>query len=180
MRKLITFTVITAMAAGLPAWARSMDDHRLPGGGLFNLAAPAPPPPVPAPSPPLQPAPPSRPTPASPVGPFIVFFDRNRSDINPVTAAILDNVAAAYRSSDSMQLMLAGNADTSGTAEHNMILAQRRVKNVKGYLAGRGLPEAGMSITVYGETRPLVETGDGVPEPQNRNVQIFFGPGPGQ
>jgi hypothetical protein len=26
----------------------------------------------------------------------------------------------------------------------------------------------------------LVDTGDGEREPQNRNVQIFFGPSPGQ
>jgi outer membrane protein OmpA-like peptidoglycan-associated protein len=37
-----------------------------------------------------------------------------------------------------------------------------------------------MSTEAFGESRPLVETADGVREPQNRNVQITFGPGSGQ
>ena len=160
MGKLTASTLILAtIAAGSPALADS-----------------APQPPAPAPSPQPQPAPPNRLAPP-PVGPFIVFFESNKSDIDPVAAAILDNVAAAYRSADSMQLMLAGNSDTSGTAARNQRLAQRRAENVKAYLAGRGVPDAAMSITAYGETKPLAETGDGVREAQNRNVQIFFGPG---
>ena len=38
-----------------------------------------------------------------------------------------------------------------------------------------------VSITTeaFGESRPLVETADGVREPQNRRVEITFGPGSG-
>ena len=96
-----------------------------------------------------------------------------------MAAAILDNVVAAYRSSGSIQLILAGNTDRSGATEHNMRLAQRRAESVKAYLVGRGLPEAAMTITANGEANSLVETNDAVREPQNRNVQIFFGPAPG-
>jgi outer membrane protein OmpA-like peptidoglycan-associated protein len=76
--------------------------------------------------------------------------------------------------------MLAGNADRSGAADYNVGLSQRRADNVKGYLAGRGVPEGAMTTEAFGESRPLVETADGVREPQNRNVQITFGPGSGQ
>jgi OmpA-OmpF porin, OOP family len=41
------------------------------------------------------------------------------------------------------------------------------------------VPEGAMMTEAYGESRPLVETADGVREPQNRNVQITFGPGSG-
>lgn len=123
---------------------------------------------------------PSRPAPSPPVGPFIVFFDSSSSDISPAAAAVLDNVAAAYRSSGSTQLILAGNSDSLGRAEQNMRVAQRRAESVKAYLVGRGLPEAAMTITANGEANPLVETKDNVREPQNRNVQIFFGPAPAQ
>ena len=113
-------------------------------------------------------------------GPFIVFFDWDKSDITPQAAAILDNAAAAYQQTGSAQVMLAGNADRSGPADYNVGLSQRRADAVKAYLAGRGIPENVITTEANGENRPIVETADGVREPQNRNVQITYGPGSGQ
>jgi outer membrane protein OmpA-like peptidoglycan-associated protein len=36
-----------------------------------------------------------------------------------------------------------------------------------------------MTTEAFGEGRPLVETADGVREPQNRRVEITYGPGSG-
>ena len=47
--------------------------------------------------------------------------------------------------------------------------------NVRAYLAGKGIPSPKMTTTAFGETRPLVQTPDGVREPQNRRVEINFG-----
>jgi OOP family OmpA-OmpF porin len=132
--------------------------HSLLGGITYNFGAP--PPPV---------------TP----GPFIVFFDWDKADITPQAAAILDNAAAAYQQSGQAHVVLAGHADRSGSASYNVGLSQRRADAVKDYLAGRGVPESAMSTEAYGESRPLVETADGVREPQNRRVEITFGPGSG-
>ena len=51
---------------------------------------------------------------------------------------------------------------------------------MKSYLAGKGVPDAAMSTEAFGESKPLVDTADGVREPQNRRVEITFGPGSGQ
>jgi outer membrane protein OmpA-like peptidoglycan-associated protein len=37
-----------------------------------------------------------------------------------------------------------------------------------------------MQTQAFGETHLLVQTADGVREPQNRRVEITFGPGSGQ
>jgi opacity protein-like surface antigen len=58
-------------------------------------------------------------------------------------------------------------------------LSQRRADAVKSYLAGKGVPDAAMSTEAFGESKPLVDTADGVREPQNRRVEITFGPGSG-
>ncbi len=47
------------------------------------------------------------------------------------------------------------------------------------YLAGRGVPDGSITTEAFGESRPLVDTADGVREPQNRRVEITFGPGSG-
>jgi len=172
--------------------------HSLLGGITFNFggAEPLPPPlpPVVTPPPPPYIAPPPPPPPVvncpngtqvtppatcPPVGPFIVFFDWDRADITPQAASILDNAAEQYRSTGNAQVVLAGHADRSGSDQYNVGLSQRRAENVRQYLAGRGIPEGVMRTEAFGESRPAVETADGVREPQNRRVEITFGPGSG-
>ncbi len=112
-------------------------------------------------------------------GPFIVFFDWDKDEITPQAAAILDNAASAYASAGAAQVMLAGHADRSGSDQYNVGLSQRRAANVRAYLAGRGIPDGVMTSEAFGESRPLVATEDGVREPQNRRVEITYGPGSG-
>jgi outer membrane protein OmpA-like peptidoglycan-associated protein len=109
----------------------------------------------------------------------MVFFDWDKSDVTSQASAILDNAASAYQTCGQAQVMLAGHADRSGSDQYNVGLSQRRAANVRSYLAGRGIPDGVMTTEAFGEGRPLVETQDGVREPQNRRVEITYGPGSG-
>ena len=113
------------------------------------------------------------------MGPFIIFFDWDKDEITPQAAAILDNAASAYQQTGQAQVVLAGHADRSGSADYNVGLSQRRANNTRAYLAGRGVPDGSITTEAFGESRPLVETADGVREPQNRRVEVTFGPGSG-
>jgi len=112
-------------------------------------------------------------------GPFIVFFDWDMDEITPQAAAILDNAASQYQATGQARVVLAGHADRSGSDEYNIGLSQRRANNVGRYLEGRGVAAGSISTEAFGESRPLVETADGVREPQNRRVEITMGPGSG-
>ncbi|HEY0621763.1 OmpA family protein [Sphingomonas sp.] len=157
--------------------------HSILGGITFNFGeppAPPPPPPVEVPPPPPPPAPP--PPPPPPVctpGPYIVFFEWDKSDITPEAAGILDNAISAYQNCGNAQVMLAGHADRSGSASYNVGLSQRRADSVRAYLTGRGIADGTISSEAFGESRPRVETADGVRELQNRRVEITYGPGSG-
>jgi len=162
--------------------------HSILGGITFNFGAPPPPPPAPVATPEPTPTPVWTPTPTpEPVkptvvctpGPYIVFFDWDKSDITPQAAAILDNAAAQYQTCGNSRVVIAGHADRSGSADYNVGLSQRRADTVRSYLAGRGVPDGAMTTEAFGESRPLVETADGVREPQNRRVEITYGPGSG-
>jgi outer membrane protein OmpA-like peptidoglycan-associated protein len=107
-----------------------------------------------------------------------VFFDWDKSLITADAAAILDRAAEQFAATGQANVALAGHADTSGAADYNMRLSQRRADAVKAYLAGKGVPEAAMVTEAFGETRLLVETADGVREPQNRRVEITFSGAP--
>ena len=157
--------------------------HSILGGVTFNFGSPPEPVlPPPPPAPYTPPPPPMAPPPVAAVctpGPYIVFFEWDRSDITPEASGILDNAISAYQSCGNAQVMLAGHADRSGSASYNVGLSQRRADSVRGYLSGRGIPDGTISSEAFGEGRPRVETADGVRELQNRRVEITYGPGSG-
>lgn len=154
--------------------------HSLLASLIYNFGAPeapvaaAPPPPPPPPPPP---APVAAPPPPPAPGPFIVFFDWDKSDITPEAASILDNVAAQYASTGQASVTLAGHADKSGSDQYNVGLSERRAAAVRDYLTGKNVPSGVITSEAFGESRPLVETADGVREPQNRRVEINFAGG---
>ncbi|MBN8816277.1 MAG: OmpA family protein [Sphingomonas sp.] len=159
--------------------------HSLLGGVTFNFGEPPAPPPAPVPEPVAPPPPAPEPVapPPPPVcapGPFIVFFDWDKSDITPEAASILDNAIAQYANCGNANVMVAGYTDTSGSAKYNVGLSQRRADSVKAYMVAHSIPESVITEQAFGETRLRVQTADGVREVQNRRVEINYGPGSGQ
>lgn len=112
-------------------------------------------------------------------GPWTVFFNYDSDKLSPQATAILDNAAAAYRACAQASVVVSGHTDRKGAADYNVGLSQRMAANVRSYLAGRGVPGGMITTEAFGETRPMIDTADGVSEPRNRRVDIYFGPGSG-
>jgi len=72
------------------------------------------------------------------------------------------------------RIEVAGHTDSSGTARYNAGLSQRRAQNVAAELVRLGVPRAAINVQGFGESRPLVQTAQGVREPQNRRVEIVL------
>jgi OmpA-OmpF porin, OOP family len=158
--------------------------HSLMGSLIYNFGgapepvevAPPPPPPYVAPPPPPPPPPPA---PVCNTGPYIVFFDWDKSNLRPDAASVLDNAVAQYTNCGNAKVMLAGHADKSGAATYNVGLSQRRNATVRSYLESKGVSGGAITSEAFGETAPLVQTADGEREPQNRRVEVTYGPGSG-
>ena len=105
---------------------------------------------------------------------YLVFFDWNRADLTDRARQIIADAATARNQVRSTRIEVAGHADTSGSTAYNQALSMRRAEAVAAELARRGVPRAEMVIQAFGETRPLVPTGDNVREPQNRRVEIII------
>ena len=159
--------------------------HSIMGSLIYNFGgAPAPVEVAPPPPPPVYVAPPPPPPPPPPApvcntGPYIVFFDWDKSNLRPDAASVLDNAVAQYANCGMAKVMLAGHADKSGTAKYNVGLSQRRNDTVRSYLESKGVAGGAISTEAFGETAPLVQTADGEREPQNRRVEVTYGPGSG-
>jgi OOP family OmpA-OmpF porin len=112
-------------------------------------------------------------------GPFMVFFDAKSDRLTPQAQAILDNAASAYATCGQVRVMIAGHTDRKGPAAASLALSRRTANRVRAYLVTRRIPVGLMTTQAFGESRPLVDTEDGVAEPQNRRVEITFGPSSG-
>ncbi len=169
-----------------PAGSRVSDyrdeSHNVLIGLRFALNPPRPAPVVEAPPPVAQPAPPPPPPPkpsappAPPAGPskFLVFFDFDKSSIQPDAQKILGEASDYAKKNGNVVIQVTGHADTSGSVAYNMSLSERRAKAVKAALSNLGISDDEIDVTWKGESQPLNATGDGVRDPQNRRVEIVF------
>ena len=165
----------------------SLRSHSLLATLTYNFGAPAPapvqeaapPPPPPPPAPVMAPPPPPPVAVVCNKGPYIVFFDWDKSDVTPEASSILDSAVQAYGNCAMVPIMLAGYTDSSGSPKYNMGLAARRDESVMTYLTAHGIAGNSISTHAYGEANQRVPTADGVRELQNRRVEVSYGPGSG-
>ena len=121
------------------------------------------PPPPPPPPPPVV-------TPPS----FMVFFDWDRSNLSQQALTTIGQAAAAFKSKGNARITATGHTDTSGPEAYNMALSLRRANAVKDALVREGVPAQAITVIGRGEAGLLVQTADGVREPQNRRVEIVI------
>ena len=129
--------------------------------------------PRPAPQAAVEPAPVAAPAPA-PARSYLVFFDWDRADLNDRARQIIAEAAQASVRVQVTRIEVAGHADASGTPRYNQTLSRRRAQAVASELVRQGVPREAITVQAFGESRPLVPTGDGVREPQNRRVEIVL------
>ena len=124
----------------------------------FGEAAAAPPPPPPAPA----------------TTSFMVFFDWDRANLSAQALNTIKQAAGAYKTRGSARVTATGHTDKSGPEQYNMALSLRRANTVRDALVREGVPATAIQVVGRGESQPLVQTADGVREPQNRRVEIVI------
>lgn len=135
-------------------------------------AAPPPPPAVmsaPPPPPPPMPAPPP------PVKTYIVFFDFNQADLTEAAHAVVVEAVKVAKTNGFVKVQIVGHTDTVGSDKYNMALSMQRAQSVKDEMVREGLDGTAIGIDGKGFHDPLVATGPGVREPQNRRAVIDLG-----
>jgi OOP family OmpA-OmpF porin len=137
---------------------------------------PAPPPPPPPP-PVVQPPPPplaQAAPPPPPVRMFVVFFDFDKYDLTEQAETIVGEAVVAARRQP-VRVMITGHTDTVGSREYNQRLSERRALSVKTAMVRGGIDADEISTVGRNFADPLVPTGPGIREPQNRRAVIDLG-----
>jgi peptidoglycan-associated lipoprotein len=168
--------------------------------GKKKPEAPVPPPappPAPAPAPATKPAPPPAPAPAPPAAPRTptedeVFAATSLDDLNKKgvltdTFFALDSTeltqesrGAVQKNSDYMKrwtstkVMVEGHADSRGTNEYNLALAERRATAVRDYLVSLGVAADRVTVVSKGEEAPFCTEESESCWQQNRRGHFIF------
>ncbi len=125
-------------------------------------------------APPPVEAPPAAPPQAQAARSYQVFFDWDRADLTERARQVVAEAAQASQRVQVTRIVVSGHTDTTGSAPYNRRLSVRRADTVAGELVRLGVPRAAITSQGYGFSHPLVATGPGVREPQNRRVEIVF------
>lgn len=156
------------------------DSHAVMVSLRYDFAAPPPPMKAePAPEPVVvaqQPEPEPEPAPEPVVVPrtFLVFFDWDEDSLTQEARDIIASAAQYVQTGGISRIDVTGHADRSGSDTYNLGLSQRRADAVAAEFARLGVSRDAIAVAWKGEREPLVQTEDGVREPQNRRVEIIF------
>lgn len=146
-----------------PAREVDLEKHSITVGFRYGYNEPPAVAPEPAPAPIVE---------APRVKEFIVFFGYNKCNITAEADAVLSEAAASAKSGGGASVRIVGHTDTSGSAKYNQKLSDCRANAAKTNLVGKGVSEGSISTAGKGETELMVQSGDGVKEPQNRRATV--------
>ncbi len=105
---------------------------------------------------------------------LVILFASGSSALRPEDKAVLDRASRAYNEGKPIVMVLTGSSDRVGRPQTNLTLSQRRATAVLNGLLDRGIPADRFQVLAKGETEPPVPTEQGVPEAQNRRVEISW------
>jgi outer membrane protein OmpA-like peptidoglycan-associated protein len=103
---------------------------------------------------------------------YILYFEHDSATISVESQALLQKVLGTIRDRAPVDVSVVGHTDTVGKIMYNYALSLKRARAVASFLLGEGVDPSLLDITSHGKDNPLVPTGDQVPEPRNRRVEI--------
>ena len=102
--------------------------------------------------------------------PVIVFFTWDVSTLTTETKERLDSAVTAYRRSEQVEIMIAGQADRQPSgATYSIGVGQRRERTVRDYLVAAGVKPQDIVMAAFGRQQ----------RPDHAHVYVTFGPGSG-
>lgn len=103
---------------------------------------------------------------------FVLYFRQDSDDLTPESQALLPAFFQAVRDRSPADVSIVGHTDTVADREYNFRLGLRRASRVADLLVVQGVERSSLDIDSHGKDDLLVQTGDQVPEPRNRRVEI--------
>ncbi len=110
------------------------------------------------------------------VMPGDVTFETNSASLNSSFFAVLDSVALVLNEYQSTLVTVAGYTDSTGSADYNQRLSEKRASTVALYLHSRGVAQQRLAAIGRGEARPVAGNSTAEGRAKNRRVEMTLDP----
>ncbi len=110
------------------------------------------------------------------VMPGDVTFETNSASLNSNFFEVLDSVALVLNEYKSTLVTVAGYTDSTGSADYNQKLSERRATTVALYLQSKGVAQQRLAAIGHGETHPVASNATAEGRAKNRRVEITLDP----
>ncbi|WP_299316065.1 OmpA family protein [uncultured Halomonas sp.] len=108
--------------------------------------------------------------------PSSVTFGFDSSELTSSARNALNDVASILNQYTDTRVNIAGHTDSTGNADYNQRLSERRAESVGNYLAQSGVARNRLYMTGYGQTQPVASNATEEGRAQNRRVEITLSP----
>jgi outer membrane protein OmpA-like peptidoglycan-associated protein len=103
-------------------------------------------------------------------------FEVDSDRIKPSFDSTMDKIAGIVNKYGKTELNVAGHTDSTGSAQHNQALSERRADAVQNYLKGEGVAPQRIYAAGYGKNNPVAGNDTEAGRRLNRRVDITIVP----
>jgi outer membrane protein OmpA-like peptidoglycan-associated protein len=108
--------------------------------------------------------------------PSNVTFATDQDQLNPGCFPVLDSVAVVLNKYPQTLLDIDGHTDSTGSAQYNQALSERRAVSVARYLTSRNVDSRRLLVVGFGEARPVAPNDTEQGTAANRRVEVRISP----
>ena len=101
-----------------------------------------------------------------------VFFDTDKSDLRSESQVELNKLLTLLQQNPQMKVEIGGHTDNVGSAEHNLLLSEKRAKAVFDYLISKGIRADRLQFAGYGYSKPIASNDTEEGRAMNRRTEF--------
>ncbi len=101
-----------------------------------------------------------------------ILFDVDRADLKYDSKSELAQLATILNKYSDTNIMLAGHTDSTGSAEYNMRLSERRAQSVGNYLTTQNVDPNRFDVRGFGMSEPIADNDTVAGRALNRRVEV--------
>ncbi len=106
-----------------------------------------------------------------------ILFDTNEASLKDEAKVVIAKLAGILLIMPELNLRVEGHTDSTGSADYNQGLSERRAASVRDFLAQQGIEWQRMMSVGYGLTRPVADNSTRDGRAKNRRVEIVIAEG---
>jgi outer membrane protein OmpA-like peptidoglycan-associated protein len=103
-----------------------------------------------------------------------VLFKTGGATVSPGAQAQLGRVAQFLKANADREVVISGHTDSTGGAEMNQTLSEKRAAAVGAYLSGQGIAASRIATRGFGASLPIAPNDSAAGRQQNRRVDIVI------